>query len=131
MRAVIFDLDGTLVDTVYGHALAWQRYEDAIARYPESQSLRVAREDCGMRWLREIRVREGKETFTDIVNRVLPVLAEGVETKDQLAFLAKESCDEIQGFLVGRPKPIEDYAELTGVPQTVESKKAMAGAAAS
>ena len=25
MRAVIFDLDGTLVDTVYGHTLAWQR----------------------------------------------------------------------------------------------------------
>jgi tetratricopeptide (TPR) repeat protein len=59
------------------HALAWQRYDEAIARYPELQSLRVSREDCGMRWLREIRVREGKETFTDIVNRVLPVLAEG------------------------------------------------------
>src|SRR5436190_24313436 len=25
MRAVIFDLDGTLVDTVYGHTLAWQQ----------------------------------------------------------------------------------------------------------
>jgi HAD superfamily hydrolase (TIGR01549 family) len=25
MRALIFDLDGTLVDTVYGHTLAWQR----------------------------------------------------------------------------------------------------------
>ena len=44
----------------------------------------------------------------------LPVLAEGVETQEQLAFLAKESCDEIQGFLIGRPLPIEDYAALTG-----------------
>ena len=25
MKALIFDLDGTLVDTVYGHVLAWQR----------------------------------------------------------------------------------------------------------
>jgi HAD superfamily hydrolase (TIGR01509 family) len=25
MRALIFDLDGTLVDTVYGHILAWQK----------------------------------------------------------------------------------------------------------
>ena len=39
----------------------------------------------------------------------LPVLAEGVETEEQLAFLAKESCDEIQGYLIGRPLPIEDY----------------------
>ena len=28
MRALIFDLDGTLVDTVYAHALAWQRALD-------------------------------------------------------------------------------------------------------
>jgi HAD superfamily hydrolase (TIGR01549 family) len=28
VRAVIFDLDGTLVDTVYGHTLAWQRVLD-------------------------------------------------------------------------------------------------------
>jgi diguanylate cyclase (GGDEF)-like protein/PAS domain S-box-containing protein len=48
----------------------------------------------------------------------LPVVAEGVETKDQLAFLSKESCDEIQGFLVGQPLPIEDYAALTGQPVT-------------
>ena len=46
----------------------------------------------------------------------MPVLAEGVETNEQLAFLLKESCDEIQGFLVGRPLPIEDYATLTGHP---------------
>jgi diguanylate cyclase (GGDEF)-like protein/PAS domain S-box-containing protein len=46
----------------------------------------------------------------------LPVLAEGVETKEQLAFLEKESCDEIQGYLIGRPLPIKDYAPLTGRP---------------
>lgn len=28
MRALIFDLDGTLVDTVYAHSLAWQRVLD-------------------------------------------------------------------------------------------------------
>jgi diguanylate cyclase (GGDEF)-like protein/PAS domain S-box-containing protein len=44
----------------------------------------------------------------------VPVLAEGVETKEQLAFLAKESCDEVQGFLIGRPRPIADYSDLTG-----------------
>jgi EAL domain-containing protein (putative c-di-GMP-specific phosphodiesterase class I) len=44
----------------------------------------------------------------------LPVLAEGVETAEQLAFLARESCDEVQGFHIGRPAPIESYAELVG-----------------
>jgi diguanylate cyclase (GGDEF)-like protein/PAS domain S-box-containing protein len=44
----------------------------------------------------------------------LPVLAEGVETEEQLKFLADESCDGIQGYYVGRPKPIADYAELVG-----------------
>jgi diguanylate cyclase (GGDEF)-like protein/PAS domain S-box-containing protein len=42
----------------------------------------------------------------------LPVLAEGVETAEQLAFLSRELCDEAQGFLLGRPKPIEHYADL-------------------
>ena len=44
----------------------------------------------------------------------LPVLAEGVETQDQLAFLAKEACDEVQGYFVGRPFPIDQYAEMIG-----------------
>ena len=44
----------------------------------------------------------------------IPVVAEGVETKDQLAFLSHEGCQEVQGFLVGRPNPIASYAYWTG-----------------
>ncbi len=43
----------------------------------------------------------------------LPVIAEGVETEEQLAFLAKEGCDEIQGYLIGRPEPIDRYRQVT------------------
>jgi EAL domain-containing protein (putative c-di-GMP-specific phosphodiesterase class I) len=47
-------------------------------------------------------------------NLNIPILAEGVETENQLAFLAQEGCDEVQGYLTGRPYPIEDYAEMVG-----------------
>ena len=60
------------------HALAWQRFEDAVKQYSERRDLRTAREDCAMRWLREIRVREGQETFTQVVERILPTLTEAL-----------------------------------------------------
>jgi diguanylate cyclase (GGDEF)-like protein/PAS domain S-box-containing protein len=59
----------------------------------------------------------------------LPTVAEGVETEAQLAFLASESCDEVQGFLIGRPLPIEFYAAVIGRASTITSigiKKAVA-----
>jgi EAL domain-containing protein (putative c-di-GMP-specific phosphodiesterase class I) len=43
----------------------------------------------------------------------LPVLAEGVETSDELQFLADELCDEAQGYLLGRPALIENFRHLT------------------
>jgi diguanylate cyclase (GGDEF)-like protein/PAS domain S-box-containing protein len=44
----------------------------------------------------------------------LPITAEGVETQAQLDFLVRESCQEVQGYLIGRPEPIANYAELVG-----------------
>ena len=44
----------------------------------------------------------------------IPVLAEGVETAAQLTILHDSGCDEVQGYLLGRPMPIGDYPELTG-----------------
>lgn len=33
----------------------------------------------------------------------IPILAEGVETDAQLSFLREQGCDEVQGYLLGRP----------------------------
>jgi EAL domain-containing protein (putative c-di-GMP-specific phosphodiesterase class I) len=56
----------------------------------------------------------------------VPVVAEGVETEEQLKFLADEHCNEIQGYLVGRPKPIADYAEVVGRASAPRQNKAIA-----
>jgi EAL domain-containing protein (putative c-di-GMP-specific phosphodiesterase class I) len=42
----------------------------------------------------------------------LKVIAEGVETADQLAYLANRGCDEMQGYLFSRPIPAADFAAL-------------------
>ncbi|WP_135077296.1 bifunctional diguanylate cyclase/phosphodiesterase [Terasakiella sp. SH-1] len=42
----------------------------------------------------------------------LRMLAEGVETELQRTFLAREGCDEVQGFLFSRPKKVENFREM-------------------
>ncbi|MGH8504263.1 MAG: EAL domain-containing protein, partial [Gammaproteobacteria bacterium] len=44
----------------------------------------------------------------------LEVIAEGVETAQQLRFLRSIGCDAVQGFLVSRPVPASDVTGLLG-----------------
>ncbi|MGH8488957.1 MAG: GGDEF/EAL domain-containing response regulator [Gammaproteobacteria bacterium] len=42
----------------------------------------------------------------------LKVVAEGIETRDQLEFLKAKLCDEFQGYLFSRPLPKEEFKRL-------------------
>jgi diguanylate cyclase len=49
----------------------------------------------------------------------LPVLAEGVETAEELNFLSREDCREAQGYFLGRPGPIEAFHHLVACDRPV------------
>ncbi len=42
----------------------------------------------------------------------IKVIAEGVETRQQLEFLIARQCDELQGFYFGRPTSVEQFTDL-------------------
>jgi diguanylate cyclase (GGDEF)-like protein/PAS domain S-box-containing protein len=44
----------------------------------------------------------------------MSIVAEGVETEEQLKFLADEGCDAVQGYFIGKPLPVDQYDTLVG-----------------
>ncbi len=63
---------------------------------------------------------EDQAIVTAIINMAhslgMVTLAEGVETREQLAFLKAQACDEIQGYLYSRPLSREAFTELLRAP---------------
>jgi len=50
----------------------------------------------------------------------LRTVGEGIETREQLAFLRNNGCDEGQGFLFSKPLPADDISLLLKLPLDVE-----------
>jgi diguanylate cyclase (GGDEF)-like protein/PAS domain S-box-containing protein len=50
----------------------------------------------------------------------MSIVAEGVETQEQLSFLAEEGCDAVQGYFIGKPLPIGQYSALVGRADTMK-----------
>jgi diguanylate cyclase (GGDEF)-like protein len=67
-------------------------------------------------FIREIAIHPDDAAITTAIIAMghalgLRVIAEGVETEAHLSLLQKQGCDEIQGYLVGRPVPAERFEE--------------------
>lgn len=68
-------------------------------------------------FIRDMLTNEDSAALVTAINSMaqtlkLRVVAEGVETEEQLEFLRGLNCDEIQGFLFSRPVPPEEFTEL-------------------
>ncbi len=53
-----------------------------------------------------------RDTIRMAKNLHMQVVAEGIETVEQVEFLAETGCDLIQGFFFAKPMPVEDFEKL-------------------
>ncbi|WP_048466698.1 bifunctional diguanylate cyclase/phosphodiesterase, partial [Methylobacterium aquaticum] len=53
----------------------------------------------------------------------IQVVAEGVETEGQMLFLIAEGCGEMQGYLFGKPQPVEQIAGLVAGERPVAAER--------
>ena len=59
----------------------------------------------------------------------LRVVAEGVETLEQVAFLRENGCDEIQGYVISKPVAPSKVSELFGLTFALEDRHDLAASA--
>jgi tetratricopeptide (TPR) repeat protein len=64
------------------YTAAWDRYASSLAACPSSRAAAEGQERLAMDWLENIRVTQGKETFTDIADKVQPALSRAAVAKD-------------------------------------------------
>ncbi|MCK5871535.1 MAG: EAL domain-containing protein, partial [Methylococcales bacterium] len=53
----------------------------------------------------------------------LEIVAEGIETKGQLDFLAKKGCDYVQGYYYSKPVPSDEFIHLLQQEKSTDPKK--------
>ena len=53
----------------------------------------------------------------------IKVIAEGVETREQLEYLGRHGCDYVQGFYFSRPLPQQEFEKLLHELQEEEGKE--------
>jgi diguanylate cyclase (GGDEF)-like protein/PAS domain S-box-containing protein len=85
------------------------------------KSFPVARLKIDKSFIADLATNENDRAVTTAVISLgqklnLRVIAEGVETEDQIAFLRENNCDEMQGYHFSRPVPPSDIQRLVKTP---------------
>ncbi|MGK7921816.1 MAG: EAL domain-containing protein [Trichodesmium sp.] len=68
-------------------------------------------------FIKEINLNRTNQIITSAIISMahqlkIRVIAEGVETEEELAFLVKHNCDELQGYIFNHPLPLVEFASL-------------------
>jgi diguanylate cyclase (GGDEF)-like protein/PAS domain S-box-containing protein len=79
-------------------------------------------------FIRDIAVDSDDAAITTAIismakNLRLNVIAEGVETEEQMSFLREHKCDEIQGYYFSRPVPAADAASMLSAQACLARRK--------
>ena len=85
-------------------------------------------------FVRDISNHDGAALLSSIVALAqklrLRVIAEGVETHEQLTFLGRLGCDSMQGYLFSRPLPGEEFESILAGPNLLKERSNFADALA-
>src|ERR1700722_8226167 len=100
MKALIFDLDGTLIDSVYAHALAWQKTLADVGLTSPAYAIHrrigmsgellvkaIAREHG--KTLRMTEVKRLEEKHSSLLRKIAPVCSPLPGARELLAYLRK------------------------------------------
>jgi len=76
-------------------------------------------------FISNIGINESDETLTETIIGLasklsMQVIAEGIETQEQLDFLRNLDCDYAQGYLLGKPQSADDFVLLLDVNESTE-----------
>ncbi|MBA2939086.1 EAL domain-containing protein [Paenibacillus sp. CGMCC 1.16610] len=68
-------------------------------------------------FIRDVTINQANATVVKTIIHLahglgMRVVAEGVETKEQLTFVKQQNCDEVQGYLFSKPIVFEDFLRL-------------------
>ena len=91
------------------------------------KTLPIDRIKIDIQFIHGIEKSEKDQAITKVIINLakslgLMVIAEGVETAEQLEFLTQKMCDEVQGFYYYKPMPAEEIEQLLDSPSKPPAK---------